>query len=229
MPFQFAGTRNDWIYVMDNCLATNGKFEVEADTKQLKRLREGGDTARAAFFEANRESLKQMARFRIDRRLLRRMDDSDMLQEAYIEYCKRINRYLEDPRLPPSVWLRRLVRQVISRKNRNNVDAQCRDLRRETTFQYSSSAVNIEQLSESLTTIGGRLQRLELREKLLEIVTQMSPIEREILVLVHFEDRTIREAALELDINLEAAKKRHRRALNRLREAHEADLLELRQ
>lgn len=208
---------------MENCSI----IDVDSDKQELETLREGGDVARAAFFEANRENLKQMARFRIDRRLLRRMDDSDMLQEAYIEYCKRIDRYLDDPRLPPSVWLRRLVRQVISRKNRNNVDAQCRDLRRETTFQYSSSAVNIEQLSDSLTTIGGQLQRLELREKLLKIVTQMSPIEREILVLVHFEDRTVREAALELDVSIEAAKKRHRRALNRLREAHEADLLEL--
>lgn len=200
---------------------------IEEDAT-FQKLRDGGQVERVAFFEANRENLKKMARFRIDRRLVKRMDDSDMLQEAYIEYCKRLQRYIDNPRLPPTIWLRRLVRQVISQKNRNNVDAQCRDLRRE-VMQGVSSGVNIEQLSDSLTSIGGRLQRVELREKLLKIVTSMSPIEREILVLVHFEGQTIREAALELDITLEAAKKRHRRALNRLREAHEDELLELQQ
>ncbi|HBE69785.1 MAG TPA: hypothetical protein DDW52_16695 [Planctomycetaceae bacterium] len=194
----------------------------------FRKLRDGGQVERVAFFEANRENLKKMARFRIDRRLVKRMDDSDMLQEAYIEYCKRLQRYLDNPRLPPTIWLRRLVRQVISQKNRNNVEAQCRDLRRE-VLQGVSSGINIDQLSDSLTSIGGRLQRVELREKLHKIVTSMSPIEREILVLVHFEGQTIREAALELDITLEAAKKRHRRALNRLREAHEDELLELQQ
>lgn len=208
--------------VANKCLP-NG--DSSNDGVLLQRLRDGGAAERAIFFENNRASLKRMARFRIDRRLLRRLDDSDILQDAYVEYCNRIDGYVANPRLPPGVWLRRLVRQVISRKKRNNIDAQCRDVRRE-AFRLSA-AVNVEQLSDSLTTIGGQLQRLELREKLLQIVKAMSPIEREILVLVHFEDQTLREAALELEVNIEAAKKRYRRALGRLREAYEADLLEL--
>lgn len=208
--------------VANNC-SPHG--ENSGDVELLQRLREGGAADRALFFENNRSSLKRMAKFRIDRRLLRRLDDSDILQDAYMEYCKRIDGYVANPRLPPGIWLRRLVRQVIARLKRNNLDAQCRDLRRE-TFRWSA-AVNIEQLSDSLTTIGGQMQRLELRDKLLQIVNAMSPIEREILVLVHFENQTLREAALELDINIEAAKKRYRRALNRLRDAYEPDLLDL--
>jgi RNA polymerase sigma-70 factor, ECF subfamily len=195
----------------------------ESELAIVDELQRGGKPAQAQFFNEHREVLKQMTKFRLDRRLKRRLDDSDILQDAYIEYCDRIDRYLVQPIIPPVVWLRRLVRQVISRLNRDHVGTQCRDLRRE-TYEYSSSAVNIAQLSASLSSIGSSLKQIELREKLIGIVSSMSPLEREILTLVHFEERTIREAAIELNINIEAAKKRYRRALNRLREIHESNL-----
>ncbi len=45
----------------------------------------------------------------------------------------------------------------------------------------------------------------------------MPLLESEILTLVHFESRTVREAAAELNITVEAAKKRYRRAIVRLK------------
>ncbi len=194
-----------------------------AENSTLDDLRAGGNSACAKFFNDRREELQRMTRFRIDRRLKRRMDDSDILQEAYLEYCNRIKSYLETPQIPPLIWLRRLVRQVISRQNRDHIGTQCRDLRRE-KYDLSSSAVNIEHLAVSLSSVGSKLNRLELRARLFDIVQSMSPIEREILTLVHFEEMTIREAALELEIGFEAAKKRYRRALNRLRKLHEEEL-----
>ncbi len=52
----------------------------------------------------------------------------------------------------------------------------------------------------------------------------MSPIEREILTLVHFENLSLKNAAIELNINYEAAKKRYCRSLDRLRKLQESRL-----
>lgn len=193
----------------------------ELDT--INELKNGGRPAQVLYFEQNRDALKQMTRYRIDRRLARRLDDSDVLQEAFIEYCNRVERYLDEPVIPPLIWLRRLVRQVISRLNRDHVGAQCRDLRRE-TYALSTSGVNLEMLSQSLSSISNRINQIELRERLRNVVAKMSPIEREIVSLVHFEERTIRDAAIEIGIGIEAAKKRYRRALGRLREINEPKL-----
>ncbi len=190
---------------------------------EIEALMSGGVDAQAKFFDEYRDELKQMVRFRIDRRLTRRMDESDVLQEAFIEFTNRIDSYLASPIIPPLVWIRRLIRQLLSRQSRDHLGAQCRDLRRE-RYLSSTSLVNIDFLSESLTSVSSALNRMELRDSLQQAVGSMSAIEREILTLVHFENRSIREAALELSINNEAAKKRYRRALNRLKQCHEQNL-----
>lgn len=189
----------------------------------VDNLRTGGLEAWSQFFNEKRQELEYLTRFRVNRLLKRRLDEADVLQEAYLEYCRRIATYLEDPIIPPTVWLRRLVRQVISHQNRHHLGAQCRDLRRE-KIERLSCTVDIKQLAHSLSSVGSRLGRIELRERLLALVEAMSPLEREIITLIHFEERSIREAAMELEIGIEAAKKRYQRALNRLRSLHKKEL-----
>lgn len=188
----------------------------------IRALKSGGPTAHVQFFNLHKEDMKRMTRLRMDRLLSRRIDESDILQEAFIEYCDRVSKYVEDPRVPPVVWLRRLVRQVISRQNRVNLGAKCRDARRE-IYELSSAKINVHEFAASLSSVHTKLERLEMQDRLVTLINKMPVIEREILALVHFEQRTVRESAAELGINLEAAKKRYRRALNRLRPILEPD------
>lgn len=190
----------------------------------INELRAGDTAVLTKFFDRHRDALKRMASFRIDPRVTRRLDESDVVQEAYINYFSQVDRYVQDPRIPPEAWLRRLMRQVLFRLNRDHIDAQCRDVRREDDV-YFHSTINIEQLTDSLSSVGSKIDRLELRNRLMAIVSQMSPLDCEILMLVHFEERTLRQAAVELEIQLEAAKKRYRRALQRLRVAYESDIV----
>ncbi len=190
---------------------------TDEELATVQALRHGGVNAFTRFFDAQRDSLKRFIRVRIDRRLLRRLDDSDIIQEAYFESCRRILGYLDEPLIPPTAWLRRLVRQVLARLKREHLETKCRDVRRE-TYQSTLAQVDIGELSAVLSSPQSKLQRAEMQEKLGNIIESMAPIEREILILVHFEERSVREAAAELGISLEAAKKRYRRALLRLRE-----------
>ena len=190
---------------------TKGEDEV------LKQFREGGEVALAKYFAQLRGELHQMLRFRIDQRLKRRLDGSDIIQEAYMESCYRLATYLENPQIPPSAWVRRLVRQVLSKTQREHLGTQCRDVRREFHTDELITSVDICELSASITSPESHVQQVEMRAKLIEVLSTMPLLESEILTLVHFESRTLREAAAELNINLEAAKKRYRRAIVRLK------------
>lgn len=188
----------------------------------VSSLARGGERALVQFFESQREDLKRFVRMRIDRRLLRRIDDSDVIQEAFFESTKRVETYLREPKIPPSAWLRRIARQVIARIKRDHLETKCRDVRRE-AYQASLARVDVDELADSIASPLSMLQRDELHHRLGSIIEKMSPIEREILILVHFEERSIREAAAELDIAIEAAKKRYRRALERLKALSEPE------
>ncbi|MCC6509603.1 MAG: sigma-70 family RNA polymerase sigma factor [Pirellulaceae bacterium] len=190
---------------------------TKSEDETLNEFRQGGEVALARFFATLRSELHRMLRFRIDQRLKRRLDGSDIIQEAYMESCHRLASYLENPQIPPSAWVRRLVRQVLSKTQREHLDTQRRDVRREFHGNVLVTSVDIGELSASMTPPDARVQMGEMREKLIGILSTMPMLESEILTLVHFESRTLREAAAELNINLEAAKKRYRRAILRLK------------
>lgn len=192
----------------------------ELDT--IERLRVSADE-RIAFFERHRPELKLLTKFRMAKQLKRRVDDSDVIQDAFIKYCTDLKQYLADPKIPPTAWLRRLVRQVIFRVNRTHVNTKCRDLRREETFG-ERSMVDLEELAASLSSVGKLIHRAELKESLHKMLAAMSPLEREILTLVHFESLTLKQAAQEIGISLDATKKRYCRSLKRLRCLQEAKL-----
>jgi RNA polymerase sigma-70 factor (ECF subfamily) len=60
--------------------------------------------------------------------------------------------------------------------------------------------------------------RAEVKVRLQEALNAMDPADREVLALRHFEQLSLAEAALELGVSEEAAKKRHVRAVRRLRD-----------
>ena len=198
---------------------------TDLEERAIHTLRHGDRVDRASFFDRHRAELQQMARARLDPRIRRRLDDSDVIQEVFVRYCGEMETYLRDPQIPPLVWLRRIVRQTIYRLHRDHMETQCRDLRREVS-EATTGNFALDHLSESFSSVAKGLKRQELRTKLKDIFSRMSETDREILALVHIEDRTVREAAMELDIEMEAAKKRYHRALVKLREMNQSSLQE---
>lgn len=182
----------------------------------LDKFRQNGEVALAHFFAEHRAELQRLIRLRLDRRVSRRVDDSDIIQEAYVESCARLQAYLDSPQIPPGAWIRRLARQVVVRVQRAHLSTQKRDVRRE-AYGTPLMPLDLFELSAAISPPGEKVERLELQQQVISILDSMTPLEREILGLVHAEELTIREAAAEIGIGLEAAKKRYRRALNRLR------------
>jgi RNA polymerase sigma-70 factor (ECF subfamily) len=187
----------------------------------IKLAADGDSAALNELFEQHRERLKKMIRMRLNRRLQGRVDDSDVLQDAYLEAYRRLPEYLADPQAPFFLWLRKITGQKLIDVHRRHLGARARDARLEVCLQRGrlpmASSVSIAgQLLGRLTSPTEAAVRAEKRLLLQEALGRMEEIDREILSLRHHEDLSNQEAAEELGIDTSAASKRFIRALQRL-------------
>lgn len=194
----------------------------------LDMLRDGGDVAHANFFELHRADLRRFATSLMAPRLRQRLDESDIIQEGFLQFKREVASYLKTPRIPPAIWLRRIIRQTIWRANRDHLETQSRDPRREVA-QSETSRAFVDEIAESISSVGNKATRNEMRVCIRDLVSLMPIQQREILWLIHVEACSLREAAEELQITYDAAKKRYQRALVRLTDQYGDELKELTQ
>jgi RNA polymerase sigma-70 factor (ECF subfamily) len=185
------------------------------------RLRAGQVDALARAFAEHRRRLWRIARFGLPRRLSGRVDVDDVLQEAYLAACKRIDRYAADGFASPFLWLRLIVQQTLVDVYRRHLGAGARDAGREVSLVAGSaratSASMAIQLVGDWTSPSQAAARGELFERVAAAIEGMSQIDRDILALRHFEELTNAESAGVLGIAPKAASIRYVRALGRLK------------
>jgi RNA polymerase sigma-70 factor (ECF subfamily) len=192
-------------------------------TAELLRRAAGGDTeALGTLFARHRDGLRRMVRLRLDRRLQGRLDPSDVLQEAYLEFARSLNDYVKDPALPLFLWLRLLTGRKLHALHRHHLGTKARDAGREVSLHRGalpqpSSASLAAQLLGRYTTPSEAVARAELRLRVQEALNGMDDLDREILALRHFEQLSNAETALVLGLSETAASNRFVRALRRIR------------
>ena len=74
--------------------------DASAMTGLLQRAAEGDEQAAQELFTRYRDRLKRLVHLRLSRRLQGRVDDSDVLQEAFLDVSRRLKEYVADPKLP---------------------------------------------------------------------------------------------------------------------------------
>jgi RNA polymerase sigma-70 factor (ECF subfamily) len=194
-----------------------------ADTARLlQRAQTGDQAALNELFSRHRSRLRRMVELRLDRRLQARIDASDVIQEAYVDAVARMEEYLRDPRYPLFLWLRLIVGERLLKLHRHHLGTQMRDAALEVSLYRgalpaASSAALAAQLLGKQTSPTQAAVRAERMLRLQEALNTLDPMDREVLSLRHFEDMTIAETALSLEIEESAAAKRYVRALKRLK------------
>ena len=198
--------------------------------------------AMGELFELHRERLRRMVHLRMDRRLHGRLDPSDVLQEAFLEYARSLPGYVKQPDVPFFLWLRCLTGRKLHALHRRHLGTRMRDAGREVSLHQVSmpdaSSVSLAaQLLGKLTAPSQAVLRAELQSKVQQALNDMEPLDREVLALRHYEQLNNQETAQVLGVSEAAASIRFIRALRRLREylrqipgllgdAHEADARE---
>lgn len=164
-----------------------------------------------------------MVALRMDRRVQGRVDPSDVIQDSFVDAAKRLPEYAKNPPMPFFVWLRWLVGQKLMEQHRRHLGAQVRDASRDVSlyhgdFPEASTADIAANLLGNFSTPSQSAIRSEQQKRLQDALDSLEPIDREILLLRHFEQLTNGEAAEVLQLDKSATSKRYTRALIRLKD-----------
>jgi RNA polymerase sigma-70 factor (ECF subfamily) len=200
---------------------------MDSDSSELSGLLQraaGGDQdALRELFARYRDRLKRMVHLRLSRRLQGRVDDSDVLQESFLEISRRLNEYLQEPKLPFYLWLRHMTGLKLAEVHRRHLGTQLRDADREVSLHrgglpQADSVSLAAQLLGKLTTPSQAAIKAELRLQVQEALNSMDPVDREVLALKHFEQLSTSEIAEVLGLSKAGAGSRYLRAIKRMRE-----------
>ena len=197
---------------------------AESSNEALEgRASSGDETALGELFARYRPRLRAMVQLRLDPRLRGRVDPSDVLQEAFLEASQRLTDYAARPTMPLFLWLRFLTSQRVLQMHRRHLETQKRSAHDEISIGRgagpdASTLMVAEQLVGTLTSPSVAAVRGEVKLRLQAALESMDSIDREILVLRHFEELSNNEAAQVLAISKTACSNRYIRALGRLKQ-----------
>ncbi len=197
---------------------------VQSDERRALQRAAGGDQAAwAQLLAPHRNRLRRMVALRLDQRLRGRIDPSDVLQEAFLQAAQAWPKYLERPDQPVFHWLRWLTGMTLQLLHRQHLGVQARDAGREVQmldrpWPEATSAALAAQLLGRDTRPSVAAIRAERQRRLQAALNAMDPLDRDVLVLRHFEELTNAEVAREFQLQQSAASKRYIRALHRLKE-----------
>ncbi len=188
----------------------------------IEKASQGDAMALGRLFSKHEQRLRRMVDARLDRRLSARIDPSDILQETYLEYARCLVEYSRRPELPFFLWLRMLTGRKLQMVHRRHLGTQSRDDHREVSLAADGvPSASSECLSHLLlgrqTTPSEALSRVELQLRVQEALNRLPDLDREILVLRHFELLSNSEAAEWLGISEAAASNRFIRAIKRMK------------
>jgi RNA polymerase sigma-70 factor (ECF subfamily) len=162
-----------------------------------------------------------MVELRMDPRLAARVDPSDVVQDALVEADARLDVYVRDQPLPFYPWLRQLAWDRLADVHRRHVRAARRSVTREQANPSGLSDNSALELAGRLVETGAGPSDLARREELRVLVRaaleRLSESDREVLVLRHLEQMSVKEIAAVLGVSEGAVKTRTLRALRRLR------------
>ena len=98
-------------------------MEAPGHEDLLLRAGRGDAAALAPLFESFRPRLVRMVTLRLDPGLKRRVDPTDVVQEAWLEVARRFPRWAEEAKVPFHVWLRLVTAQTLAQVHRRHLAA----------------------------------------------------------------------------------------------------------
>lgn len=192
----------------------------------VSRLEAGDTDALADLFSFYEDRFHRMVDVRLHWSLRGRLDAVDVLQEAYLDARDRLQNFFSREKRSIFIWLRLIVLQRLQMLERFHLQASKRDTFREVRLNGSDRSEQFDVLSCALATSITSPSEAAVREESIALVARllegMEPIDREVLILRHFEQLSNGEVAEVLDIGVTAASNRYMRALRRLKQQLES-------
>lgn len=184
---------------------------------------QGDPDALSRVFARCMPQLDRMIQLRLDPKLRARVGVDDILQETIVEALHRLPEFAANPNMPVTLWLRSLAGQTLINARRHHLGVQKRSAEHEVSLHSGSfPQVDTESLARQLigrfTSPSQAAFRAELQLSVQQVLNEIDPIDREIIVMRHFEHLSNLEVSEILGLHKAAASKRYVTALRRLQE-----------
>lgn len=194
------------------------------ETQQLlDQARQGQAEAVEQLLARHREPVRRMIDLRLDPAIVQRVDASDVVQDVMLEASRRLQDYLQNPVMPFLIWLRQLAKDHLIDAHRRHHLAQKRGVNREQAMHRpawadQSSLDLAGQLVDGERTPASEAIQQELQRRLHDAIAQLEDVDREVILMRHFEQLTNQDVAQALELTEPAASMRYLRAVRRLRD-----------
>ncbi|MBL9123777.1 MAG: sigma-70 family RNA polymerase sigma factor [Planctomycetaceae bacterium] len=186
----------------------------------IERASAGDSAAIDELLARHREAIRRIVELRLDPRIARRVDASDIVQDVLIEAHRRAPEYLRNPQFEFGLWLRQIARDRVIDAYRRHRGAARRSVDREQgPPQFADrSALDLSAvLWDHQATPATQAMAAELQRRFAAALEQLDETDREVLIMRHQEQLTNSEVARVLNLSEPAAGMRYLRALRRLR------------
>ncbi len=178
-------------------------------------------TNTAQDLERYRGYLRVLARAGLGRRLRRRLDESDIVQETFLEaYRSRAQlRGTTEPHV--RAWLRTILKRILSRVRRDH-QREMRDIRMEVSIDelldHSSARIAcIGSLQAQGSTPSSKAMREERAVRIAAMLEELPEAQREVILLTYVDDLSTDEIAADIGNTAVAVASLRRRGLAELR------------
>jgi RNA polymerase sigma-70 factor, ECF subfamily len=191
------------------------------NAETLLRLAQAGDEAALGLLlESYRNYLALLARLQIGRRLQRKVDASDLVQDAFLKAHRDFDMFRGSSEKEWVTWLRQILAMHLAQVVRHYCGTARRDLGLERRL-----AVELDQSSQALdrglfAEQNSPSQEAVCREQsvlLADALEQLTPAYREVIILSHLEGLGFQEVAQRMGRSVDSVKNLWARALNKLR------------
>jgi RNA polymerase sigma-70 factor, ECF subfamily len=190
----------------------------------LSEAKAGDADAINRLMERHRDSLRRMVQLRLDQRIQKRIDVSDIVQEVLVEANRRLQDYLAQPGMPYHLWLRQIAQdRIIDAHRRHRVSAK-RSVDRERPLavpaadDHSTMELAAQLAGHELTPATAATQQ-EMAQLVKNAIAKLPDDDCEIIIMRHYEQLTNQEIAQALGLTEPAASMRYLRAVRRLKAA----------
>jgi len=190
---------------------------------RLDEVRQMAPGQLSGYLNQYRPHLKTMVRFRLHPHLKGRIDGSDVVQEALLDAMQKLSQQEHHPCISLYGWLRRLTWLKLAELHRLHLGTLKRSAHIELSFHEGLlPSVDSQVLAASLhgdgaATAADIAMSKEKHSVLHMALDAMEAMDRELIVMKHFECLSISELADALDIPRSTVGHRYLRAIRRLR------------
>jgi len=188
----------------------------------IDKARGGDEAASGRLLQSYSRYLTLLARVQIGRRLRRKVDEADIVQETMMEAHRQIASFRGGSEREMLAWLRRILAGKIALTLRHYLDIKARDinLERELAVQIdqSASALDVD-LAASISSPSQRASRREQALLLADALGELPSDYREAIILRNLEGLSFADVAVRMERSEDAVQKLWVRGLAMLRQA----------